>query len=78
MTTLEKILCNTVGTVDIEVRCIVHFKNGETDDMLVGMCQYENGHLFSLDGDTYSLRDRVYDWSWDENGDLTVWDEWYE
>ena len=49
----------------------------EISDMLVGYCYYEDGELFSLDGDDYSLDVSISNYEWgyaDGNeGQLTIW-----
>ena len=46
-------------------------------DMFVGACKYENGELIALDGDIYSLNDRVLKYHLYSENKLTVWvDDW--
>ena len=42
------------------------------EDFFAGHCKYENGELISLDGDTYSLKDRILKYKIDDNN-LIVW-----
>lgn len=69
--TLSTILKQTRYSGLITYRANVRFANGE-EDTLIGHCDYINGKLLSLDGDTYDLDDIVDYWILDENG-LTVW-----
>lgn len=44
-------------------------------DTVVGNCKYVNGELISLDGDSYSLKDRVLKYEIKKNGLLVIWCE---
>lgn len=58
----------------IECRCVWYDENDEFFDELFGFCQYKNGELISLDGDSYSLDDLYIMSEERENGWLTVYE----
>lgn len=42
------------------------------EDVFMGMCEYKDGQLISLDWDSYSLDDEISSYKWDKYG-LIVW-----
>lgn len=61
----------------ISYRTIARF-DGKELDIFTGECRWLGGHLFSMDGDIYSLDDEITSWNYDGEC-LTVYYEsrWY-
>ena len=56
----------------IEYRKVYNTDSGETES-LVGMAQYKNKMLMSLDGDSYHLSDKLSRYELYEDDWLVVW-----
>lgn len=65
MTTLGQILRSLDRNIwYISYRTIARFDGNEMD-IFAGACRWLGGHLFSIDGDTYSLDDEITKWNYD-------------
>lgn len=65
-------LYEVLGNNNFElIKYMMHLSCG--DNMEVGHCSYIDENLQSLDGNRYSVFDRVEDYEFDENGTLVIW-----
>ena len=74
--TLQDVLTGLNKSTDIESRIIIDI-NGKTEDMLFGLCHWDNEKqmLESLDGDDYSLNMQVLGFRAVKGEPLVVWED---
>ena len=74
--TLGDVVNGLNKSMDIEARLVLDI-NGETEDMLFGLCHWDNENkvLESLDGDSYSLDDDVIAFRAEVGSPLVIWED---
>lgn len=62
----------------ISCRAVIDLPEGDSVDIFTGVCKYINEpfpQLISLDGDIYSMNDRIAKYEIEDDDELTVWYE---
>lgn len=76
--TFEEILTKLNRNFElVTCRTIIDLPEGDSADIFIGVCKYINKpfpQLISLDGDIYSMNDRITKYEVDDD-ELTVWYE---
>ena len=58
----------------ISYRTFVSLNTDDDTDIFAGACEYKDGEIISLDGDSYSLEDEISAYEYDkQNNILAVW-----